>query len=83
MGRKVAHFSVDRNVTMRYKTNMSSIPQKVIKAMKRLGMTHDELGAKIGVSGRTVRRWANGETSPKLEDWVKVESLLAQKRGAA
>ncbi len=40
--------------------------QKVFERRKAQGLTQEQLGAEIGVSGQSVSKWENGETLPDL-----------------
>lgn len=42
--------------------------------MKENGLTNDSFGAKVGVSGVTVWRWANGKARPSWENVAAIEA---------
>lgn len=43
-------------------------PHAIRTARQMLGLTHDEFGAPLKKTGRTVRNWEVGVTSPTIRD---------------
>ena len=43
-------------------------PQSINTARQMLGLNYEEFGQPIGKTGRTVRNWEEGVTSPTIRD---------------
>ena len=48
------------------------LSQLMIKLRKSRDLSRDEMGSLLGVSGRTIRRWENGEQLPTMNDIVHI-----------
>ena len=44
--------------------------EKILSYRKKLGLSQEELGAKVGVSRQTVSKWEIGQTIPELEKMI-------------
>ena len=53
-------------------------PTKLFKFRRRHGLTQKELGAEIGVSGKTISRWECGKSEP-IRDYLILEQFMAYK----
>ena len=51
--------------------------EKILNYRKKLGLSQEELGDKVGVSRQTVSKWEIGQTIPELEKMI----LLAKEFG--
>lgn len=47
-------------------------PEKIRMRRKRLGLTQQELGKHLGVSGNTVARWERGEVVPESPEMLRL-----------
>ena len=45
-------------------------------ARKKAGMTQEELGSKLGVSGSSIAQWENDLRTPKLDTLQRIASAL-------
>lgn len=45
---------------------MSAIHEKICTLRKNLGLTQEQLGAKLGISGQAVSKWEKGESMPDI-----------------
>lgn len=45
-------------------------------ARKKAGMTQEELGSKLGVSGSSIAQWENDLRNPKLDTLQRIASAL-------
>lgn len=50
--------------------------QLIKAARKKAGMTQEELGKKIGVSGSSMAQWENDLRNPKLDTLQRIASAL-------
>lgn len=50
--------------------------EMLLKRRKELGMTQDELAAKLAVSRQSVSRWENGECMPDAEKLIRLSEIL-------
>ena len=50
--------------------------QLIKDARKKAGMTQEELGKKIGVSGSSMAQWENDLRNPKLDTLQRIASAL-------
>ena len=46
--------------------------EKLLELRKEKGLSQEELGEKLGVTRQTVSKWELGNTSPKLDDLMKI-----------
>ena len=52
--------------------NKGKVQEMIIQLRKQHSLSQDELGDKVHVSGRTVRRWENGTASPSVDDIINI-----------
>ena len=50
--------------------------EQLIQRRKRLGLSQEQLGHRIGVSRQAVSKWELGETTPELEKLVQLSQLF-------
>ena len=51
--------------------------EKILSYRKKLGLSQEELGAKVGVSRQTVSKWEIGQTIPELEKMILLAKEFA------
>lgn len=57
-------------------------PSVLDQARETLSLTSDEqLGAKLGRTGHTVRQWRKGNSTPTAQDLVKLQFLTGRPYG--
>ena len=65
---------------------MAKFPN-LLQVIRAAGETHRERAAKFGVTERTVKRWLNEETQPRIDDLVvylpAIEALRVDALGIA
>lgn len=67
---------------MAKKMNYQVVPQEHLRdAKRRLGLTNEELGKKLGVSPASVAKWVRDDQGPKWTQ-LAVQGLLMDKREA-
>ena len=52
--------------------NKNKIGEFITKLRKSRDLSLDDMGDLLYVSGRTVRRWENGEITPTMEDIINI-----------
>ncbi len=52
--------------------DMKELGAKLREMRELRGMTHDEVGVRAGVAGRTVRRIENAEVEPRLPTFAAI-----------
>jgi transcriptional regulator with XRE-family HTH domain len=51
----------------------SSFAEWITEALRREGVTREAAARQLGVSVKTVSRWAGGETEPRLRELRRVQ----------
>jgi DNA-binding transcriptional regulator YiaG len=54
-------------------------PDRIKKLRRKLKLTQEEFGRRVGVSWRTVARWESGESAPRKNVREKIELLERRK----
>ncbi len=58
-------------------------PEEISALRKRLGLTHTEFAARIGVCENTAIRWQMGDRHPSYKCLVKLNKLAEEDKAAA
>jgi DNA-binding XRE family transcriptional regulator len=58
--------------------NETDISALLREFRRRLGLTQEQLAAKLGVTFVTINRWENGRTKPSPLAWKQIETLLRE-----
>jgi transcriptional regulator with XRE-family HTH domain len=52
-----------------------TFPERITVTRRRLGLTCEELGRRLGVSGKTVARWESGQNDPPFQKVARLAHL--------
>jgi transcriptional regulator with XRE-family HTH domain len=51
-----------------------TLGDRIRKARRDAGLTAEQMAATVGVSAKTLTRWENDETAPRVDDLVRISA---------